>query len=139
MILDSDICLQSFLMVIKNMEEEIGQIDAQRIIRKAGHQASKELLDFLPLHLSEGEGIERAGPILEELGFISHMVVLSEDQVEVEGNVILEQLQSQGSASTVGRYFVIGLLEGILQQLSTTQTNVIEAQIINNREIWSFG
>jgi hypothetical protein len=137
MTIDCEVSFKSLLFLIESLEQLLGQHGAQAVMRSAGRRAAADLIDMLPLTLTEDVALLRAGNILAELGFIMELKVSAPDQLLVVGNHVLEQQGSLGLHGVeAGRFYVIGLFEGFFKQLSGSSRKVVCVESKNHFEIW---
>ena len=67
----------------------IGDNGARATMRLAGYRAAVDLLEALPLLLSVDDAIQRAGPVMAELGFVSAVTPVDDEHVHVLQNASL--------------------------------------------------
>jgi predicted hydrocarbon binding protein len=135
--IDGEISLKSLLYVTESLEQLIGKNGAKAVLRVAGQRAAVNLIEMLPLTLPEEEAASRIGPILSELGFLESMEVLAPNTIKVSGNHIYEELAAlnlQGTASAC--YYVIGLFEGFLKQLTGSNKKITMVETKESAEFW---
>lgn len=137
MSIDCEVSFKSLLFLIESLEQLLGQHGAQAVMRSAGRRAAVDLIDMLPLTLTEDVALLRSGNILAELGFIAELTISAPDQLQIVGNHVLEQQKSLGLlGAEAGRYYVIGLFEGFFKQLSGSSRKVICVENENHFEVW---
>jgi len=137
MIIDSEVSLKSLLIVAKSLEQLIGQHGAQAVLRSAGQQASANLIEMLPLKLSEEDAVNRSGMLLIELGFLRKLEITDTGDLKISGNLVLELIQDLGLAGNQSmRFYVVGLFEGFFQQMSGSKKRVIAVQSRQEYEVW---
>jgi len=73
--INGKISLKSLLFITVSLEQLIGPNGSKAVLRTAGQRAAGNLIEMLPLTLSEEEAAHRTGPILAELGFIGGMQI----------------------------------------------------------------
>jgi hypothetical protein len=138
--IDGETSLKSLLFITESLEKLIGVHGAKAILRTAGQQAAVNLIEMLPLTLPEDESILRTGLILVELGFISKLNILSLGRLQIFGNRFLAELAALGlDGAQSGQYYVIGLFEGFLKQLSGSTRKVISVESGEGYEYWNLG
>ena len=138
--IDAEISLKSLLFVTESLEKLIGTNGSKAVLRAAGQRAAVNLIEMLPLNLSEAEAIESVGPVLVDLGFIGNLETLSPDRLRVTENRVVEELNSLGLQGVLSsRYYVIGLFEGFFKQLSGSSRKVVIVEIEPEGELWILG
>lgn len=138
--IDAEISMKSLLYVTESVEQLVGANGAKAVLRAAGQRAAVNLIEMLPLNLSESEAIDSVGPILIDLGFISDMKMVSEDRLLVTGNQVLIELAKLGlGGNQSGRHYVIGLFEGFFKQLTGSPRKVKSYDPAEDGEYWNLG
>jgi hypothetical protein len=138
--IDGEISLKSLLYVTESLEQLLGANGAKAVLRTAGQRAAVELIEMLPLSVSEEDAILRSGAILVELGFIGGMQTPAPGMIQIIGNQILQDIRSlslQGVQS--GCYYVIGLFEGFFKQMSGSSRKIVSVETGENCEYWKLG
>jgi hypothetical protein len=92
-----------------------------------------------PLEFKVNEAIQRVGPVMTELGFVSDLTFDNETRVTVSGNAIVMMLQHLGLEPQrhPACYYTIGLFEGFVQVLSKTRVSVVRQEFKDEMEIWT--
>jgi hypothetical protein len=138
--IDSEISMKSLLFVTESLEQLIGLNGAKAVLRAAGQRAAVNLIEMLPLNLSETDAIQSIGPIMVDLGFISDMVMVAPNRLLVTGNQVIKELSALGLEGTVsGRHYVFGLFEGFFRQLTGSSRKVISVDVDDQGEWWNLG
>jgi hypothetical protein len=138
--IDVEVSMKSLLFITEALEQLIGANGAKAVLRSAGQRAAGNLIEMLPLELTEADAIIRTGPLMQDLGFIDTLQLVADNRIQVTGNqVMLEisNLQLQGSQS--GRYYVVGLFEGFFKTLSGSARKVISVETTPEGEYWNLG
>ena len=132
--------LKSLLYLFESLEQLIGQNGAKAIMRTAGQRAAIDLIEMLPLTVSESEAVRRSGAVLAELGFINEIRESEPGTLQVFGNHIIEALAGLNLQNTKsGSYYVIGLFEGFFKQMSGSPHKVISVEPGDGYETWKMG
>jgi len=137
MTIDCEVSLKSLLIIAESLEQLIGQHGAQAVLRSAGQQASANLIEMLPLKLSEKDAISRSGMLLTELGFLRKLEIIDTGDLKITGNLVLELIRDLGLAGTQSmRFYVVGLFEGFFLQMSGSKKRVTAVQSQQDDEVW---
>ncbi len=134
--MDCEVSLKSLLFVAEGLEQLIGQHGAQAVLRSAGQHASANLIEMLPLTLSEDEAARRSGMLLVELGFLNGLELSAAGELYVTGNHVLEEMQNIGLDAKSVRFYVVGLFEGFFKQMSGSKKKVVSVEPGADSEIW---
>ena len=138
--IDGEISFKSLLYITESLEQLIGANGSKAVLRMAGQRAAVNLIEMLPLTLPEEEAARRIGPMLVELGFIDEMSYTGSDLIHVTGNQVRLELAALGLQDFASSgYYVIGLFEGFLKQLSNSKRKVISVETDQGGETWKLG
>ncbi len=138
--IDGETSLKSLLFLFESVEQLIGQHGAKAIMRSAGQRAAVNLIEMLPLTVSESEAIRRTGAVLAELGFIKEIREPEPGTLQVFGNHIIEALEGLNLHDTKsGSYYVIGLFEGFFNKMSGSPHKIISVEPGEGYETWKLG
>ncbi|MFZ5857049.1 MAG: hypothetical protein ACOYZ6_09465 [Chloroflexota bacterium] len=134
--MDCEVSLKSLLFVADGLEQLIGQHGAQAVLRSAGQRASANLIEMLPLTLSEDEAARRSGMMLVELGFLNGLELSAAGELRVTGNHVMEEMQNVSLDAKSVRFYVVGLFEGFYKQMSGSKKKVVSVEPGADFEIW---
>jgi hypothetical protein len=135
--MDYETTLKSLYYLMESVETLIGANGAKAVLRTAGQRAAANLIEMLPLAVPEAEVVKRTCPLLVELGFVTEMHATGPDTITVCGNNVLRDLESMGLHSVIsGQYYLIGLFEGFIKQMSASSRKVVSVETSGDCEIW---
>jgi hypothetical protein len=137
--LDNELLLKSLIFMADGVATIIGENGARATMRLAGHRAAVNLLEALPLLLEADAAIQRAGPIMQALGYVQEMTREDDSHILVRGNVIAEVLRELGLELSrhPACYYIIGLFEGFVYVLSRTHISVVRHEMRGDSELWT--
>ncbi len=137
--IDCETLLKSLIFMADGVAATIGANGARATMRLAGHRAAVSLLEALPLVLEVKVALQRVGPVMQELGFVSDIAFDNETRVVVSGNAIVVMLRCLGLEPQrhPACYYTIGLFEGFVQVLSKTRVSIVRQEFKDATEIWT--
>lgn len=136
---DCETLLKSLIFMADGVAATIGDNGARATMRLAGHRAAVSLLEALPLEFEIKAAIQRVGPVMTELGFVSDLTFDNKTRVTVSGNAIVIMLRQLGLEPQrhPACYYTIGLFEGFVQVLSKTRVSIVRQEFRDTMEIWT--
>jgi hypothetical protein len=135
--MDYETTLKSLYYLMESVEHLIGANGAKAVLRTAGQRAAANLIEMLPLAVPESEVVKRTCPLLVELGFVNEMKETGPDTVQICGNNVIRDLESMGLQSIIsGQYYLIGLFEGFIKQMSDSKRKVVSVEVDGECETW---